>query len=102
MGRPHFWVKREEEEKEEEPSLALLQVFLEPSRRGSFFSGRKERTKETPGGGIPAHSLAAKNPIRSGRLHPMKSIGTVSTEAPLLRNTEGSRKRSRRPFAVGF
>ncbi|AMK10564.1 hypothetical protein AWY79_05245 [Pseudodesulfovibrio indicus] len=53
-------------------------------------------------GDITAHSLAAKNPIRSVRLHPIKSIVRASTKTPLLRDTEGLRERSRRPFAVGF
>jgi hypothetical protein len=53
-------------------------------------------------GVTPAHSLAAENPIRSGRLHPIKSKVRVSTGTHLLRDTEVPRKRSRRPFAVGF
>jgi hypothetical protein len=100
LGKKNGGKKKEKERGE--PSLALLQVFLEPSRRGCFFFGGKERNKKTPGGVIPAHSLAAENPIHSGRLHLMKSKVRVSTETPLLWNTEEPRERSRRPFAVGF
>jgi hypothetical protein len=88
---------------EKEPSLALLHVFLEPSRRGSFFfQSKKERTKEKCFWGGPRPSLAAENPIRSGRLHLIKSNVRASTGTPLLWDTEGPRERSRRPFAVGF
>jgi hypothetical protein len=107
LGRGLFfvlWAGRREEKRERKRRAVAgaPPSFFGALPAGFFLFRAKRKNQRNAGGGIPARSLAAENPIRSGRLHLMKSRVRVSAETPLLWDTEEQLERSPRPFAVGF